>query len=438
LTAEGTALVASSSGFESAHEAEVVGGSFFTHHFAAGLLGAADRSGDGNITLQEAFDYAKERTVRDSARFAPVPQHPSFDVQLRGRQDVVLAQVASSPSALDVTQKQGPLEVIHLSTGTKVLEFPTGERRLRLALLPGRYVVRRVDGERIYAKEVEVTAGRTTTFAEAELELAGSHRLAAKGEDDELEEARAAAPSDAATVPARWFELRVAAGVAMGAARSWGSPAYDGNASSTTDLLERSFATVFAFNYGITDRLTWTIPLPALAYRFGEPGSLEVIPRLGLAGFGFSSIEGFIAMPDFGVAARIWTRENQSIIAAISASSRFNLAMSNDPVPTRAPTAWGLLGTAGYTWTIRRAVSVHLGAGIAGDVGFVESVPHTIVAASPTVIFGSVLSLGYRPLPLLQVHLSPTFSLDAYAAWSVDVRSGSVRDRYLAGVTWSF
>ena len=109
LSSEGTALVSSSSGFENAHEADAVQGSFFTHYLAAGLLGAADRSGDGTITLQEAFDYARMLTVRDSARLAPTPQHPSFELSLRGRQDVVLAQLASTASALDVDQTQGPL-----------------------------------------------------------------------------------------------------------------------------------------------------------------------------------------------------------------------------------------------------------------------------------------------------------------------------------------
>jgi hypothetical protein len=36
------------------------------------------------------------------------------------------------------------------------------------------------------------------------------------------------------------------------------------------------------------------------------------------------------------------------------------------------------------------------------------------------------------------VHLSRHFSLDAYASWAVDLRSGDVRDRYLAGFTWAF
>jgi hypothetical protein len=74
------------------------------------LLGAADRSGDGNITVQEAFEYARERTVRDSARYAPLPQHPSFEIDLRRRQDVVLTQIGASGSALELVQTQGPFD----------------------------------------------------------------------------------------------------------------------------------------------------------------------------------------------------------------------------------------------------------------------------------------------------------------------------------------
>jgi hypothetical protein len=434
LATEGTALVASSSGVESAHEAEAVQGSFFTHHFAAGLLGAADRSGDGNITLQEAFDYAKERTVRDSARYAPVPQHPSFDLQLRGRQDLVLSQVASSPSALDLAQTRGPLEVIHLTSGMTVLEAPAGQRRLRLALVPGRYLVRRVDAERIYAKEVDVVDGGTTIVAEEQLELTGSDHLAMKGDD----EPKDPLIFDRSTLPARWFELRVAAGVAMGPARSWGRPAIDTKVTPNDGLVTRSFSSLFAFTYAITDRLTWQIPLPAVAYRFGEPGSVEVIPRLGLSGLGFSSLTGLIAMPDAGVTVRAWTRDNQSVIAGVSATSRFSLRTSSRHAPSPPPTTWALVGTAGYAWTIRRSVSIHLGAGITRDVHLGEPVSYVLVAASPTLLIGSVLSIGYQPLPLVQVHLSPAFSLDAYASWGINLRNGSVHDQYLAGVSWSF
>ncbi|HEY2518351.1 MAG TPA: caspase family protein [Polyangiaceae bacterium] len=185
---EGTALVSSSSGLESAHEAAEVHGSFFTHYLTAGLRGAADRAGDGNVTLEEAFDYAKERTVRDSARLAKTPQHPSFDLALRGRQDVVITVLASSTSGLQIGDTRAPVEVIHLPSGVTVADAPGGASGLKIAIPPGRYLVRSVVDGRVYAKEVEVHAGETVTLAEKQLEATGTDRLAMKGDDEEDEE----------------------------------------------------------------------------------------------------------------------------------------------------------------------------------------------------------------------------------------------------------
>jgi hypothetical protein len=184
---EGTALVSSSSGLENAHEATDVHGSFFTHYLTAGLRGAADRAGDGNVTLEEAFDYAKERTVRDSARLATTPQHPSFDLALRGRQDIVLTVLSSATSALEVHSAKAPIEVIHLPSGVTVADGPGGGS-LRIAVPPGRYLVRSVDGGHVYAKEVEVKAGETTTLADGQLEATGSDALAMKGGESPSED----------------------------------------------------------------------------------------------------------------------------------------------------------------------------------------------------------------------------------------------------------
>jgi hypothetical protein len=194
---EGTALVSSSSGLENAHEAADVHGSFFTHHFAAGLRGAADRAGDGNVTLEEAFDYAKERTVRDSARLAKTPQHPSFDLALRGRQDIVLTVLSSSTSALQVTGARAPVEIIHLPSGVTVADAPSGQSPLRIAVPPGRYLVRSVVDGHVYAKEVEVRAGETATLSDGQLEATGSEQLAMKGaahEDDDEDDDDAVPP----------------------------------------------------------------------------------------------------------------------------------------------------------------------------------------------------------------------------------------------------
>src|SRR5678816_1872501 len=50
LDNRGSVLIASSSGWEDAHESEALRGSFFTHHWNAGLRGAADLNGDATIT----------------------------------------------------------------------------------------------------------------------------------------------------------------------------------------------------------------------------------------------------------------------------------------------------------------------------------------------------------------------------------------------------
>src|SRR5213076_525414 len=89
-------------------------GSYFTHYFVAGLRGAADPRGDGIVTVSDAFAYAKERTVRDTAAVATEPQHPSFFMNLRGRADLPLARVQASPTLVELQEMEGPLQLIHL------------------------------------------------------------------------------------------------------------------------------------------------------------------------------------------------------------------------------------------------------------------------------------------------------------------------------------
>ncbi|MEN0068306.1 MAG: caspase family protein, partial [Myxococcota bacterium] len=100
-TQQGTVYLAASSGAEDAHEADVVSGGFFTHHWTAGLRGPADANADGRVTIDESFAYARAYTVRDSTVYAGEPQHPSFKMELRGRDPVVLADLRSQRSTLE-------------------------------------------------------------------------------------------------------------------------------------------------------------------------------------------------------------------------------------------------------------------------------------------------------------------------------------------------
>jgi uncharacterized caspase-like protein len=186
LSSEGTALLAASSGLEDAHEAEGLQGSFFTHYLVAGLRGAADATGDGQVTLSEAFAYANRLTIRDTATRSKQPQHPSFDLRLRGRQDVVLTSLESNATQLVVSQTEGPLEVVQLSTGITVAEAAPGEQLLRLALPPGPYLVRRLKGTWVYSREVAVKANEATQVEETQLTLVGQQALGRKGPENGL------------------------------------------------------------------------------------------------------------------------------------------------------------------------------------------------------------------------------------------------------------
>lgn len=181
LESEGTVLLSSSSGLEDAHEAEVLQGSFFTHHLVAGLRGAADSSRDGQVTLNEAFGYANQMTIRDTAQVAKVPQHPSFDMRLRGRQDVVLSALASAASSLTLIQEQGPLQVVQLATGQLIAESPAGEGTFTLAVPAGDYVVRRVEERGVMSKKVTVEPMSSESLDESSLMPTDGLLLASKG-----------------------------------------------------------------------------------------------------------------------------------------------------------------------------------------------------------------------------------------------------------------
>ncbi len=186
VSSEGSALLASSSGLERAHESDSVQGSFFTHHLVAALRGAAEQTAAGEITLQAAFRYAEQHTVRDSALYAGEAQHPSFDLNLRGRTDVVLAQVGAGEAHLELAQTEGPLQVVDLKSGATLLELPAGEQRVKLAVEPGRYLVRRERPTGVFARDVDVEAGQSMDVGEQSLTLVGKPLVAAKQPEEDL------------------------------------------------------------------------------------------------------------------------------------------------------------------------------------------------------------------------------------------------------------
>ena len=82
-------------------------------------------------------------------------------------------------------------------------------------------------------------------------------------------------------------------------------------------------------------------------------------------------------------------------------------------------------------WNIENRVTIAAGMGWTGRARVAETesdvpldAPLPQAPTSSELVIGAVQTLGYRPLPLVQVHLSRRFSLDGYASWSFDLREG--------------
>jgi hypothetical protein len=416
---EGTALVSSSSGLENAHEADAIHGSFFTHHLAAGLRGAADSSHDGNVTLQEAFAYARERTVRDSARIATTPQHPSFDLALRGRQDIVLTSLSSSTSALEVVAERASLEVIHLQSGVTVADAAAGGGAVRIALPPGRYMVRAIVDGHVVTKEVEVRPGETVTVAEGQLEATGEGKLALKGRGDPQ------APLSIWSPPrgTHWL-LSLAAGVGGDAVPT----ANVGQSAAGTQSAE-SLTAGFTLWYRITDRLSWSVPWPAFAYRIGTAGRFELIPYVGLTAGSFNTLTGPSVGATADLAARIWTTRSQYVVLRTGlllpayrdpGSPLDQLGMGHELKP---------FASAGYAWTIQSLVT------LGGEVGLDRDYFLPLGAPAPWQYEAEWLRFGGT----VQVRLAPRVGLNLRAAWSTELHAGlGSYPGFLLGTTVAF
>jgi hypothetical protein len=192
---------------------------------------------------------------------------------------------------------------------------------------------------------------------------------------------------------------------------------------------------LFALNYAITDRLVWAVPLPAFSYRWGETGRAELIARGGIRGIGYSSIDGVIGTLDAGLTGRVWLTRGLSLLAHGSSDWDFQTGPREEGLPSQTDVLT-VLGNLGFSWHLSDAFTVSPGAGWVGEVRVREATPETPLDSE--LAFGSLQSLGYRPLPLVQAHLSPSFSLDAYAAWTVSLRDDPGRQLYLAGFSWVF
>lgn len=138
---EGLAVITSSTAREASLESDRLRGSFFTHYFVAGLRGAADTDGDGQVTLDEVYAFAYQSTVRASGRTESI-QHPTFKVDMKGKGAVVLARLDARRSLARLELREPALYLItDANDGRMVAEVQSTRAGALVALPPRRFRV---------------------------------------------------------------------------------------------------------------------------------------------------------------------------------------------------------------------------------------------------------------------------------------------------------
>ena len=194
----GHAFLTSSAETEAAQESDRIRASYFTHYLISGFRGAADLSGDGKVTLNEAYQFAFNETLGRTVDTRGGAQHPSYDINLTGTGDVVMTDVRQTTATIVLGEELDGRFFIRNASKDLIAEVskPAG-RRVEIGVEPGAYEIRLerakasmtattrvLDGSSVTMEArqfgpaaLEPTRSRGDVEAAAQYAVAGRHRI---------------------------------------------------------------------------------------------------------------------------------------------------------------------------------------------------------------------------------------------------------------------
>jgi hypothetical protein len=167
---QGYAFLTSSSEDEAAQESERLRGSFFTHALLSGLRGAADVTGDGRVTLNEAYQFAFSETLVQTTTTQAGAQHPAYDIKMAGTGDVVMTDVRNTSSRLVLGDDyEGRFIVLGPNRQLVAELYKPAGRRVELGLEPGSYGVYFEQEKQLFTASVTLADGQQQELVRTEL-----------------------------------------------------------------------------------------------------------------------------------------------------------------------------------------------------------------------------------------------------------------------------
>jgi hypothetical protein len=184
-TMRGHAFLTSSAATEAAQESDRIKASYFTHYLVSGFRGAADMSGDGRVTLNEAYQFAFNETLRRTVDTKAGAQHPSYDINLSGTGEVVMTDVRQTGATLVLGEDLDGRFFIRNASQELVVELykPRG-RKVELGVEPGAYEVRIEQTRGSLVAKTQVADGGRALLEPSQFGAAAMEATRKRGDDD--------------------------------------------------------------------------------------------------------------------------------------------------------------------------------------------------------------------------------------------------------------
>jgi len=183
---KGYAFLTSSNENEASQESDRIKGSFFTHALVGGLRGAADMTGNGKVTLSEAYQYAFDETLRNTQNTSAGSQHPNRDMNLAGTGDIVMTDLRETSAVLTLDSNLEGRLFIRDEQGNLFAELnKIRGRQIELGMPAGKYSVQMEAPSKIWmANEIQISEGKKTMLSIKDMKNIERQTAVARGNAD--------------------------------------------------------------------------------------------------------------------------------------------------------------------------------------------------------------------------------------------------------------
>lgn len=167
---QGLVIITSSTANEASQESDELGGSFFTHYLVSGLRGRADTSGDGRVTLNEAYAYAYHRTVSHTTGTRGGTQHPTYTYDLQGNGGITLSRLADLSGLIFPASTEGRYLVYNRDREMVIGEVEQRSARRRIWVPAGRYVIKKRMPDHLLQQQISLSLAEQRVIREGDFE----------------------------------------------------------------------------------------------------------------------------------------------------------------------------------------------------------------------------------------------------------------------------